>query len=173
LGVIRVAPIDFLSQFTMTGQVFGVGLQSGPAEWDGILGADDAAVTENSATGWRTDYGIVEVSFHRVGNRWECYNISIQTHRLQWGRPLIEKKLSQRYGSPFPVGFDANDLLAAAENSGTPLQPEEFPLDAAYDKYLAAGSQVTMLAKHRDADENKELPDVYVWQLNANAGRSA
>jgi hypothetical protein len=168
-----MTPIDFLSQFAATGRVLGVGVRSEPADWDGLLGADDTAVTEKSTKNWRTDYGIVEVSFRKANDVWECYNISIQTHRLQWGRPLMEKTLSQRYGIPFPAGFDANDLLTAAQNAGTPFQPEEFPLDASYDKYVAAGSQVTMLAKHRDASENAELPNIYVWQLNANAGRSA
>jgi hypothetical protein len=168
-----MTPIDFLSQFAATGEVLGVGLRSEPAEWKGLLGADDTAATEKSAANWRTDHGIVEVSFHRVNQTWECYNISIQAHRLQWGRPLMERVLSRRYGDPFPTGFDVNDLLAAAREVGAPFQPEDFPLDATFDRYLATGSRVTMLAKHRDASENTDLPETYVWQLNANAGRSA
>lgn len=106
----------FLLEVLGLGTVQRLGLDAKPEAWEAKLGSE--YVDDLRKGRMRRDYGLVELSFFKEGEIWQCFEVSLQIHRLatDFSR-IVPSSLIEEYG-PFESRIKFSDLQANATIEG-------------------------------------------------------
>ncbi|MFC9822445.1 hypothetical protein ACFWG6_03725 [Streptomyces erythrochromogenes] len=92
-----MSALQFCVDTLRSGSIAGIGLDAQPDAWEAQLGRE--YIDDIRKGRMRRDFGLVEVSFVREANSWQCTEISIQVHRLASGEPdVAPNHLIEKYG---------------------------------------------------------------------------
>lgn len=106
----------FLVEVLKSGTVQGLGLEARPGAWESKLGS--GYVDDVRKGRMRRDYGLVELSFFKDGGTWQCFEVSLQVHRLATGiSNIMPSSLIEEYGK-LESRINFSDLQANATAEG-------------------------------------------------------
>ncbi|WP_395576848.1 hypothetical protein [Streptomyces sp. BK79] len=92
-----MSAFQFLVEVLKSGAVQGLGLDARPDAWEAKLGS--GYIDDVRKGRMRRDYGLVELSFFKKGEIWQCFEVSLQVHRLAKDIPdVVPSSLIEEYG---------------------------------------------------------------------------
>ncbi|WP_406729514.1 hypothetical protein WJ438_40400 [Streptomyces sp. GD-15H] len=111
-----MSAFQFLVEVLKSGAVQGLGLDARPDAWEAKLGS--GYVDDVRKGRMRRDYGLVELSFFKEGETWQCFEVSLQIHRLAAGiADIVPISLIEEYGK-LESRIKFSDLQANATAEG-------------------------------------------------------
>ncbi|OBQ48256.1 hypothetical protein A4U61_24075 [Streptomyces sp. H-KF8] len=110
-----MSAFQFLIEVLESGAVQGLGLDARPEDWEARLGS--GYIDDVRKGRMRRDYGLVELSFFKKGEIWQCFEVSLQVHRLAKDIPdVVPSSLIEEYGElESRVRFSDLQVNATAE----------------------------------------------------------
>lgn len=156
--------LDFFVDFASTGHIEGIGLGSSLEEWDRSVGVD--YVDDSKKKQLSRDYGLVELTFWRSEEAWQCTNISIQTHRLWWDSSQGPAKLLKKYGD-FPRSVLFEELREKLDPLDRAPNLIEDQKKSDYTRYYIPESKVLIIILSSPVPKNlDDMPRGMIWSMN-------
>ncbi|MFI7173471.1 hypothetical protein [Streptomyces spororaveus] len=130
--------LEFCVEVLRSGTVQNLGLDAQPAEWEAQLGGD--YVDDVRKGRMRRDFGLVELSFTRGTDGWQCVESSIQIHRLATGEPdVVPNPLIKKHGR-FEERINFRDLEERMAAEGIRLRRIDDRLQEPHARFAVAES---------------------------------
>lgn len=110
-----MSALRFCVEVLRSGTVQGLGLNGQPDAWEAKLG--QGYVDDVRKGRMRRDFGLVELSFLKGGEGWQCIELSLQIHRLAMGEvDVVPNFLIGKLGKfESRIKFDDLEGLLATE----------------------------------------------------------
>lgn len=154
---------QFLVEVLKSGAVQGLGLDAQPDAWEAMLGS--GYVDDVRKGRMRRDYGLVELSFFKEGDIWQCFEVSLQVHRLAMGIPdVVPDSLIEEYGKlESRVRF--SDLQANATAEGLQLAQIRDPGGHLHSRFSVMESKAIVHVLEADSGDNLRQGDIWSVSL--------
>ncbi|MFD0279258.1 hypothetical protein ACFVHB_35925 [Kitasatospora sp. NPDC127111] len=165
--------LDFYAHVATRCDVLGVGIGSGPAEWEGTVGSD--YLDDGDEGLLRRDYGLLELSFSGAEGAVSCFGISVQVHRLIHDA-CVPPPLERTYGE-FARRVRFEELRSVILSLGCTVEPDDLSGDV--HRYLVpeSGARVFVIADpdpYGGGDHDVDDPEIHqagdVWALSVSPG---
>ncbi|MEV0484971.1 hypothetical protein AB0I69_30720 [Streptomyces sp. NPDC050508] len=149
-----MADIDFYADTVLRHRVLDIPLGSPPSVWEERLGTD--FLDDLKKGRMRRDYGLVELTFAKKGEKWESVTASLQIHRLEGGgEGLVPSQLEYSFGQ-FTQSVLFGAFIEALRSRGVDLEEVSGAPTKGFSQFRAQGSQTSVYVRTTEPGEKPE-----------------